>query len=519
MIEIKNISNKEKIAQLIFPKLNIDEFDSKFEYYKKLVEIGVGGFCLFGVEADIIKIREVITNLQSIAKIPLLFCADMEHGLNMRFNAGTSMPRAEAVGNTLNPKNAGVIGEMIAREALSCGILWNLAPVADINSNPDNPIVFLRSYGDSAKLVTAMTNNYIIGTQSMNVLSCVKHFPGHGDTNVDSHVSVPIINKSLNELAEIELVPFYTAIKAGVTSIMVGHLIVPAMDDTNCPASISKPIITKILKEKLAYKGLIVTDALDMQSLHKDYNPDELAFLAFRAGADVMLMPLDSINSYNYLIDNLDDTYKERIEESFNKIISAKQFTKLFEEPTYPAYDKELHFDTSMDIATQALSFTGDNSFLPLKEDDTFLYIGVLIGEQELSIQAQCSSVLGKMTLNDCDTVFVNEHLSESDAEYLSDEAENNQLVIISVIQAPQAYRQREKLSESLKAKINKIAQKSKSVCISFGSKELTDGIKTDFYISTASDSYTSFTSACAVITGSSSFFNYVSEVSKLNTN
>ncbi len=518
MVAIENIPDREKIAQLIFPKLDIDEFDDNFEYYKRLTEIGVGGFCLFGTNADTVKIRDVVTKLHSFAKIPLLFCADMEHGLNMRFKVGTSMPRAEAVGNTKDPLNARIIAEMIAKEARSCGILWNLAPVVDINSNPDNPIVFLRSFGSNLESVIPMATNYIIGTQTANVLACAKHFPGHGDTNVDSHISLPIINKSISELTELELLPFFAAIKFGVGSIMVGHLIVPSLDESNLPASISYSIITKFLKEKLNYQGLVVTDALDMKSMHSEYDKDELAYLSFKAGADVLLMPENANNSYKYLLDNLDVDDINEIENSFNKIIEYKTKLNLFEEQTYNSYDVELHLQTSLEIATKGLLTVGDSSFLPIKEEESFLYVGVLIGEQELSAQISLNRIISSMTVNDCDTIFINDSFDDADADYISDVARSNDLVVIALIQGPQSYRKREKLSDGLIAKINQIAEKSNSVCMSFGAENLSDGIKTDFYIITPSDNQASFTSACAVITGSNENYNYVNEVSKLNT-
>lgn len=517
--DIYSIKNKEKIAQLLFPKLDIDNYDENSHLYRELVKLGVGGFCLFGVKADILKIREVITSLQEIAKIPLLFCADMEHGLNMRFNAGTSMPRAEAVGATQVPNNALLIGEMIAREARSCGILWNLAPVADVNSNPDNPIIFLRSFGSDISTVSAMTTNYILGHQSINVLTCAKHFPGHGDTNIDSHISLPIINKSLKDLSELELIPFYTAIRFGVESIMVGHLIVPALDDSLTPASISVKIIKDFLKEKLNYKGLIVTDALDMKSLHKDYDKDSLAYLSFNAGADVLLMPENPVESYNYMIEKIVEIDKSRIEESFVKIIEAKEKLQLFEDNTYPAYDRDLHLDTSLQIATNALQIKGDRSFLPMKEEDSFLYVGILIGEQDLSVQTNFATVLTSMTINDCDSIFINDNIGEKDIEFIEDTARNNDVVIFGLIQGPHSYKKREKLSEKLTKIINRVACKTNSVCLCFGSYDLSEEIKTDTVIRTLSDTNVSYTAACSILTGSTGIYNYVDQVSKINSN
>jgi len=229
-------------------------------------------------------------------------------------------------------------------------------------------------------------------------------------------------------------------------------------------------------------------------------------------------MPMSPFDSYKYIIEKFDKDIELRIQESFEKIKQVKEKLNLFDEQTYPTFDNDLHHETALSIASQGLATKGDNSFLPIKDDESFLYIGVLVADEDLSVQFDFHNLLSKMTINDCDTVFINESFDELDAKNISEVAEKNDFVIITMIQGPKAYRSREKLSEALISKINQIAEKSKSICMSFGAKDLSDGIKTDFYINTTSDTLASFTSACSLLTGSNEFFNYVNEVSKLNT-
>ena len=290
MSRFTNWTNKQKAAQCIFPRLNINSFIEDNNYKKTIIDIvkiGCGGFCIFG--GDVESVTKIVVELQLYAEVPLLFCADFENGLQMRLTDGTSFPHHFALAKTDNYTEK--VANAIAKETKMLGIHWNLAPVCDINSNPQNPVINIRSFGENKNIVSKNVVNYINGLHSENIISCAKHFPGHGDTQTDSHQSIPIITKTLQELEQNEMVPFIEAINNGVKAVMLGHLVVKSISDM--PISLSKESV-KYLRDKLNFKGLILTDALDMQSMIDIYGSDA-PILAFKAGVDIILMPENPI--------------------------------------------------------------------------------------------------------------------------------------------------------------------------------------------------------------------------------
>lgn len=261
-----------------------------------LQELGVGGVILLGGSAAELALRS--QQLQSWARIPLLLSADIEEGVGQRFAGATWFPPPMALGAIAkhHPEKAleyaSKMGTYTAQEAVAIGLNWVLAPVVDINNNPDNPVINVRAFAETAQTVAQLTTAFIQGAQEFPVLSTAKHFPGHGDTATDSHLELPILPHSLERLAAVELLPFEAAIAAGVDCIMSAHLQIPALDP-NAPATLSDRILTGELRQKLGFKGLIVTDALIMGAIADRYGPNEAPVLALEAGADILLMPVD----------------------------------------------------------------------------------------------------------------------------------------------------------------------------------------------------------------------------------
>lgn len=325
--EFPSLDIRKKAAQLVFPRLDLAKYDIDRDFYISLVKRGVGGFCVFNASTE--AMRRAARELNSFADIPLLFSCDMEFGTAMRFSDGTAFPRAGSLGRSGNPGYAYIASNITALEAKSCGIFWNYAPVADVASNPDNPIIGLRAFSDNpsevVKYIAAWTN----AAKTEHVLSCAKHFPGHGDTGVDSHLELPVIEKSIAELSQCELLPFYFAIKFNIDSIMVGHLVVPALDSSNTPASLSRKIVTDFLRKKLNYNGIIVTDALDMQSVSKLYEPDSTAFHALSAGNDVALLPENPDKSIDFIEKNINKLSLKQIEDSFRQNYHGEEILRL----------------------------------------------------------------------------------------------------------------------------------------------------------------------------------------------
>jgi len=286
---------EQKLYQLIISRLDGEKITSS-QYQQKTVELvkkGIGGFILFGGKKD--EVKGFVTNLQSITEIPLFIASDIERGVGQQIEGATRFPCQMAVAAAINrdrDEDMTILHDAIraiAIEAVDTGINMPLIPVLDVNRDPDNPIICTRAFSDKPEEVARFGELYIKILEGAGLICCAKHFPGHGDTAVDSHISLPVITKSLKALQDTDLFPFTEAIKAGVCSIMVGHLAIPAID--TLPASLSEKIITGLLREEMGYKGLILTDALNMSALKEIGN---VPGKCVQAGVDILLHPADA---------------------------------------------------------------------------------------------------------------------------------------------------------------------------------------------------------------------------------
>ena len=272
---------------------------------------------------------ELLNRLQKDSKLPLLFAADFERGVSMRLMGTTVFPHAMAFGGDGKLDDAENFGRITAEESRAIGIHWNFFPDADVNSNPANPIINTRSFGEDPKQVGDLVAAYIKGAHEGGMLTTAKHFPGHGDTATDSHLGVASVNVDRAHLDSIELPPFRQAIAAGVDSVMVAHVTVPALDsDPNHVATISSAIVSDLLQKQLGFKGIVVTDALDMAGLTHLFanNIGRAAVEAFKAGNDLLLIPADFPASYNAMIQAVQsgEISRERLNRSVLKILKAK---------------------------------------------------------------------------------------------------------------------------------------------------------------------------------------------------
>jgi uncharacterized protein YbbC (DUF1343 family)/beta-glucosidase-like glycosyl hydrolase len=287
---------RQKAAQLIMVRVYGHYNNPRSAAHQALLdevrEQEVGGLVLFRSELE--TVPRLLNSLQSAARVPLLVAADVERSLSFRVGRGTvPLPYAMAVGATRSEEAARFTGEVTARESRALGIHWALAPVADVNNNPANPVINIRSYGEEPELVARLSAAFIHGARRGGVLTTAKHFPGHGDTAVDSHRALPVVTAERSRLSAVELVPFRRAVAAGVDSIMLGHIAVPAVDPSGTPATLSPTLAGELLRNELGFRGLIVTDALEMAGLRPAWT-GEAAVRAVAAGADVLLLPRDS---------------------------------------------------------------------------------------------------------------------------------------------------------------------------------------------------------------------------------
>jgi beta-N-acetylhexosaminidase len=300
---LEKMALREKLGQLLMVPFH-GEFTSaesaeQRELQRAVEDLRVGGMMLatrpgpVGIERGHAYATAAVTNLlQQSARIPLLFAADFERGTAMRLEKGTSFPHAMAVAAAGNPEDARAVGRITAAEGRAVGVPWIFAPVADVNSNPDNPIVNMRSFGEDPQRVAAFVAAYVRGVEENGGLATAKHFPGHGDTLIDSHLNLPTVHSDRAHLDAVELPPFRAALAAGVSTVMTGHLAVPALEpDAGKPATLSPEIIGGLLRRKMGFEGLVVTDALDMGGVARHYAPGEAAVQAILAGVDLLLLP------------------------------------------------------------------------------------------------------------------------------------------------------------------------------------------------------------------------------------
>jgi beta-N-acetylhexosaminidase len=336
---------EEKIGQLLvvdFRGRFTPDRDPQFEQLTRWTAEGkIGGLILeasrtpLGIElSQVYPTAALLNQLQRKAKIPLLVSADFETGTAMRLAEGTSLPHAMAIAATGNPRDAYAAGKITAIEARAAGVHWIFAPVADVNNNPANPIVNIRSFGENPRAVARLAGEYIRGAQEAGALATAKHFPGHGDTDVDSHIGLPVISRDRRRIQRTELIPFRAAIQAGVGSIMTGHLVVPALEpDRQLPATLSPKIIEGLLRGELGFRGLVITDALDMAGVTLLYPPDRVASLSLMAGADVLLMPPSPEAAFESLRRALCDGCMPmaKLDAAVERILRAKARLGLFE--------------------------------------------------------------------------------------------------------------------------------------------------------------------------------------------
>ena len=314
---------KEKVAQLFVLQL-MTKNDNTNLIYKQISENKIGGIILSN--GSPLKMAETINKMQSISNIPLLIGIDGEWGLKMRIDSTIKFPWNMSLGAIKHNSLLERVGESIGKHCKRMGIHINFAPVVDINTNPNNPIIGNRSYGEDKFNVTNKAVSFTKGMQEEGILACAKHFPGHGDTSKDSHETLPTIGFKKKRIMDIELYPYKTLIKQGLGAVMIAHLNVPSLEsNTDFPSSLSKKIVTRLLKDRLKFKGLIITDALGMKGV-TSYDKENIDLMAFKAGNDVLLMSGDINTGISSIVNayKSNEISEKRLQHSVKKILKAK---------------------------------------------------------------------------------------------------------------------------------------------------------------------------------------------------
>jgi beta-N-acetylhexosaminidase len=407
---LKTMSLRDQVAQLVFIPFYGQAPNSRTSAYRKFVrlvaETKVGGLILLNasngrvtVKAEPYALAAFLNRAQRLARTPLLVGADFERGASMRVNGVTAFPHAMAFGATGDPSLSRYEGEVTAREARALGIQWVYYPVADVNNNPDNPIINVRSFGEDPADVAAHVRAFIEGAHASRqnyILTTAKHFPGHGDTAIDTHVNLATIPADMERLKRLELPPFEAAIAAGVDSVMTAHVAVPALAPPDLPATLSPAILTNLLRQQMGFQGLVITDALEMGGIAKGFGVGDAAVRAIEAGADALLMPSDPDAAIKAVVGAVEDgrITRARLQESVVKILAAKEKVGLDKkrfvdlEAIADVVDSPEANERAQAIAAQAVTvIRNSGDLLPLAAPEKACYL--MMPEGRYSVEGQ----------------------------------------------------------------------------------------------------------------------------------
>lgn len=479
---LSKMTLEEKAGQIVFPNVNgiyMSDDSPEFKRLEFLVkEKNVGGLIFF--TSDLYE-QVVLTNkMQRLAKYPLLIAADYEHGITMRIDGATPFPNIMALGAVDDENLTHEMAKIIAKEGRAIGVHQNYAPVSDVNNNPNNPIINTRSFGESPELVAKHSNSFLKGLQDGGMIATSKHFPGHGNTSIDSHLDLPVLKSNLDELNQIELYPFKENIKAGVMSIMVGHLAVPAIEgDTGIPASLSKKIITDLLKNQLGFKGLIVTDALNMHGITNYYSTAKATIEAIKAGHDCILFPESPIEAIDAIINAVKngEISEERINHSVRKILLTKKWVGLDKERLMDI-DKissivgiNEHLELAKLISRKSITLLkNENNLIPLSKDEQQKYAHIIIADSRNDNDGEFFRRNLKSKIQDINFARILMNSGEIDYQSALENSKNSDVIIISIYSKVRSYQGTLGINEKQKELVRKIiALKKPVIMISHG--------------------------------------------------
>ncbi|MEX0779567.1 MAG: glycoside hydrolase family 3 N-terminal domain-containing protein [Balneolales bacterium] len=392
---LESLTLEEKVAQLMSPRVNSYYLSEDSDDYKKMVhyveDLKVGGLTFF--QGEIYNLASYTNDMQQRSDLPILISSDFERGVSMRINRATIFPVNMALGAARDTSLSNRVGEAIAREGRSLGVHQNFAPVLDVNNNSGNPVINVRSFGENPELVSEMGEAYMRGLHEGGMISTGKHFPGHGDTDADSHLNLPVIPYGMERLNEIELVPFRHAIDHGLMAMMTAHITLPELtEEKSLPATLSRNLMTDLLREDMKFSGLIVTDAMDMHGITNNYPLGESAVLAIKAGVDMILLPPDPGQAIDAVVAavNHGNISEERIDQSVIRVLSAKKWAGLDENRFIDinliraAVANAEHQELAREVARQSITLVrNEDNVLPLNSGDRKKVVIVNITDRE----------------------------------------------------------------------------------------------------------------------------------------
>jgi beta-N-acetylhexosaminidase len=482
---LATLSPEEKVGQVLMPWLLGDyrAFDTDaFARAAGWVDsVGVGGIVIsIGSPLDV---AAKLNELQRRSRLPLLITADLEYGTAMRLVGGTAFPMPMAIGATGREMDAYELGRVTALEARAVGIQMTFSPVGDLNSNPLNPIINTRSFGEDPYAVSRLISAYIRGANEHGLFTTVKHFPGHGDVAVDSHLQLPVEQGCWSRLDTLELVPFRAAIHAGATAVMVAHILFPCFEHgDSLPATLSRPITTGILRDSLGFNGLIVTDALTMGAIANRFGSGESAVKAFLAGSDILLMPanLDSARAAMLAALAQGRISQARLDASVRRILELKSHAGLFDRRTVSldsiplVVGQQAFQNLADDIARRSLTLVTRGPLDAVRARRGRMALITYAEQTDLSIGGLLTDSL--RAAGDTVTPF-SLYPPSGPASYDSARViiARNPVVVFATSVRPIAGRGNVALPDSLAGLIDAVSQTKATVLVSFGSPYLLD--------------------------------------------
>jgi beta-N-acetylhexosaminidase len=450
----KTMTLDEMVGQVLMPRFASVYTSSDSDIYDHLTSLihnaHIGGVIGFGGEEPVpsvllnstygsivlghpFELASMLNRLQAISALPLLTAADFEWGVGMRIAGATKFPRAMAFGAAGDEALAGEAGRMTAIEGRALGVHINFAPVADVNNNPRNPVINIRSFGEDPTRVGAMSTAFALGLQGGGMIATLKHFPGHGDTGVDSHLGLPLVAHDRARLDQVELAPFRTGIAAGAAAVMVAHVEMPTLDKMPGPATFSRAVVTGLLRDDLRFQGLIVSDAMNMNAVTLLGSSGENAVKAFSAGIDVILDSPDTMDAFRGLKAAVESKQipRERLEASVRRILTAKARLGLHRtravslDHVPQVVGSRRHAATAQLVSDRAITLIKDDrGSVPLKLAPTgsLLYLSVLDYPAQWRIAAPSRRLIPALR----------ERWRDTDAVEISDQTTPNELALVS---------------------------------------------------------------------------------------
>jgi len=474
--KLQELSEDEKLGQLFMPRAFSLKEKDHYKAVKKLIkENKIGGLCFF--QGTPREQARIINEYQNLTDIPLMIAIDAEWGLGMRFkNDAMSFPRQLELGAIQDEQLIYEMGKKVAEHCRRVGVQVNFAPVVDVNNNPSNPVINDRSFGEDKYNVSSKGRAYAKGLQDGNVMACAKHFPGHGDTDVDSHYDLPVITHDINRIQDIELMPFRALAEEGVGSMMVAHVSMPAIDAReNRPTTLSQKAVTGILKEEIGYKGLIMTDALDMKGVSKHFKKGEVEVEALIAGNDLLLLSEDIPKAITQIKESIKKgtlTWN-RIDQSVFKILAAKydlglsqkQKIENLSEISKDVNDMESVILKEKLVESALTMVRNDHDLIPIKKIRKHKMATLAIGATE---KTTFQKTISKFV--ECDHLFTSKNIGGSASNALVNQLSKYDRVFVSIHDMSKYESKKFGITKSMFTLVRELEEKTDVILTVFGS-------------------------------------------------